>query len=83
MFISWRLDAIISGCSNAFTPIKSEIKKAVEQLFDVKVAKVTTMNCNGKAKRMGRYEGRTSDWKKAIVVLTEDSKAIEFFEGMV
>ena len=62
---------------------KSEIKKAVEQLFDVKVAKVTTMNCNGKAKRMGRYEGRTSDWKKAIVVLTEDSKAIEFFEGMV
>ena len=62
---------------------KPEIKKAVEQLFGVKVAKVTTMNCNGRTKRVGRFVGKTSDWKKAIVVLTEDSKAIEFFEGMV
>ena len=62
---------------------KTEIKKAVEQLFDVKVAKVNTLNVNGKAKRVGRYAGKTSGWKKAIVTLTEDSKAIEFFEGMV
>jgi len=62
---------------------KTEIKKAVEQLFDVKVAKVNTLNVNGKAKRVGRYAGKTSDWKKAIVTLTADSKAIEFFEGMV
>lgn len=62
---------------------KTEIKKAVEKLFDVKVAKVNTLNCNGKVKRVGRYVGRTSDWKKAVVTLTADSKAIEFFEGMV
>jgi len=62
---------------------KTEIKKAVEQLFDVKVAKVNTLNVNGKAKRVGRYAGKTSDWKKAIITLTADSKAIEFFEGMV
>lgn len=62
---------------------KSEIKKAVEALFDVKVAKVNTLNCTGKEKRMGRFVGKTSDWKKAIITLTEDSKTIEFFEGMV
>ena len=62
---------------------KSEIKKAVEELFDVKVAKVNTMNCNGRAKRVGRFAGKTPDWKKAIITLTEGSKAIEFFEGMV
>ncbi len=62
---------------------KTEIKKAVEQLFNVKVAKVNTLNCNGKTKRVGRYVGKTSDWKKAIINLTEDSNAIEFFEGMV
>ena len=62
---------------------KSEIKKAVEALFDVKVAKVNTLNCNGKEKRMGRFVGKTFDWKKAIITLTEDSKTIEFFEGMV
>jgi large subunit ribosomal protein L23 len=61
---------------------KSEIKKAVEKLFGVDVAKVTTMNVNGKEKRMGRYVGKTASWKKAIVTLTEDSKSIEFFEGM-
>jgi large subunit ribosomal protein L23 len=62
---------------------KSEIKKAVEQLFGVEVAKVNTLNVNGKEKRVGRYIGRTSDWKKAIITLTEDSKKIEFFEGMI
>ena len=61
---------------------KPEIKKAIEKLFGVEVAKVTTMNVNGKMKRLGRYEGMTASWKKAIVTLTEDSKAIEFFEGM-
>ena len=62
---------------------KSEIKKAVEQLFGVEVAKVNTMNCNGRQKRVGRYVGKTPDWKKAIVTLAEGSKTIEFFEGMV
>ncbi len=63
---------------------KVEIKKAVEEIFGVKVAKVNTMNVPGKAKRMGGARpGRTKDWKKAIVQLTEDSKTIEIFEGMV
>ena len=63
---------------------KIEIKKAVEEIFGVKVAKVNTMNVPGKAKRMGAARpGRTKDWKKAIVQLTEDSKTIELFEGMV
>ena len=63
---------------------KIEIKKAVEEIFGVKVAKVNTMNVSGKAKRMGAARpGRTKDWKKAIVQLTEDSKTIEIFEGMV
>ena len=63
---------------------KIEIKKAVEEIFGVKVAKVNTMHVPGKAKRLGAGRlGRTKDWKKAIVQLTEDSKTIEFFEGMV
>ena len=62
---------------------KIEIKKAVEEIFDVKVSKVTTINMDGKLKRMGRNEGRRSAYKKAIVKLTEDSKTIEFFESMV
>ena len=61
---------------------KIEIKNAVEEIFDVKDEKVATMNMNGKMKRMGRFEGRRKNWKKAIVKLTEDSKAIEFFEGV-
>ena len=61
---------------------KSEIKKAVENIFDVKVEKVNTMNMLGKEKRMGVHVGRRPSWKKAVVTLTEDSKAIEFFEGM-
>ncbi len=63
---------------------KIQIRKAVEEIFDVKVAKVNTMIVPGKAKRMGAARpGRTKDWKKAIVQLTEDSKTIELFEGMV
>ncbi|MBO8172765.1 MAG: 50S ribosomal protein L23 [Bacillaceae bacterium] len=61
---------------------KTQIKQAVEDIFDVKVVKVNTMRVKGKKKRMGRYEGRRSDWKKAIVQLSEDSKALEFFEGV-
>lgn len=62
---------------------KIEIKKAVEQLFGVKVEKVNTISVKGKKKRMGRSEGYTSDWKKAVVTLTADSKTIEFFDGMI
>jgi len=63
---------------------KIEIAKAVEEIFGVKVAKVNTLNMQGKAKRMGRYpQGRRPSWKKAMVTLTADSKSIEFFEGMV
>lgn len=59
---------------------KLEIKYAVEEVFGVKVAKVNTMNYDGKPKRMGRYEGRRASWKKAIVTLKPDSKTIEFFD---
>ena len=63
---------------------KVEIKKAVEEIFGVKVAKVNTINFKGKAKRLGASRpGRRKNWKKAYVQLTEDSKTIEFFEGMV
>ena len=61
---------------------KTQIKDAVEQIFGVEVAKVNTSNYDGKVKRMGRYEGRTSSYKKAIVTLTENSKAIEFFDSL-
>lgn len=63
---------------------KIEIAKAVEALFKgVKVAKVNTISVRGRKKRMGRTEGYTSDWKKAIVTLKEGSKTIEFFDGMI
>ena len=61
---------------------KIEIAKAVEEIFGVKVAKVNTISTKGRKRRMGRFEGYTSDWKKAVVTLTEDSKTIEFFDGM-
>lgn len=68
----------------AYGANKSEIKKAVEEIFDVKVEKVNTANYQGKKKRTGRYpEGTTPKYKKAVVKLTEGSKTIEFFEGMV
>ena len=63
---------------------KAEIKAAVEQIFGVKVLKVSTLTVRGKEKRVGRYPaGSTKTWKKAIVRLTADSKTIELFEGMV
>ena len=62
---------------------KIEIKKAIEEIFDVKVIKVTTTTVRGKAKRTGAYpQGLTKTWKKAVVKLSEDSKSIELFEGM-
>ena len=61
---------------------KTQIKLAIEQLFDVKVESVNTANCKGKLKRMGRNEGYTPDFKKAIVQLKEDSKTIEFFDSL-
>ena len=60
---------------------KVEIAKAVETLFDVKVAKVNTISVKGKAKRMGRFVVYRPDWKKAIVTV-EGDKTIEFFDGM-
>lgn len=62
---------------------KIEIKKAVEEVFGVKVEKVTTMRVLGKVKRMGANSGKRPDWKKAIVKLTENSKTIEFFDGLM
>ena len=63
---------------------KTEIKAAIEAIFDVKVAKVNTVRMQGKVKRTGAYPaGRRPAYKKAIVTLTADSKTIELFEGMV
>ncbi|KXO15959.1 50S ribosomal protein L23 [Peptoniphilus sp. GNH] len=61
---------------------KTEVKKAVEKIFGVKVEKVNTMNVRGKKKRQGVSVGFTPSYKKAIVKLTADSKPIEFFDGM-
>ena len=62
---------------------KPEIANAVETMFKgVKVADVNTINMKSKPKRLGVHAGRTATWKKAIVTLTADSKAIEFFEGL-
>ena len=59
---------------------KSEIKEAVEAIFEnVKVKKVNTINMKGKSTRYGMITGKKSDWKKAIVTLTDDSKEIELF----
>ncbi len=61
---------------------KTEIKDAVEAIFGVKVEKINVQNYKGKFKRMGRYGGYTAKRKKAVVKLTEDSKELEFFEGV-
>ena len=61
---------------------KTEIKNAIESIFEVSVESVHTINCRGKKKRMGRYEGFTPAYKKAIVQLKQDSKAIAFFESL-
>lgn len=61
---------------------KTQIKNAVEEIFGVKVEKVTTINYQGKVKRQGKHEGRQSAWKKAYIQLTKESKPIEFFESL-
>lgn len=62
---------------------KIEIAKAIESVFPgTKVAAVNTMHCRGRLKRMGRNQGYTASYKKAIVTLAADSKGIEFFESM-
>ena len=62
---------------------KIEIAKAVAELFGVKVAKVNTINVNGKYRRQGIKGGYTPDWKKAIVTLTEDSLCIELLVYLI
>ena len=59
---------------------KIQIRQAVEQIFKVKVQAVNTMRYEGKLKRMGRTQGRRSDWKEAVVTL-KPGEAIELFEG--
>ena len=61
---------------------KTQVKLAVEEIFGVEVKKVNIMNYDGKVKRMGRTQGRTAGCKKAIVTLTDNSKEIEFFQGL-
>lgn len=61
---------------------KTEVRKAIEEVFGVEVAKVNVSNVSGKKKRMGRTMGTTSSYKKAIVTLTADSKEIELFQNM-
>lgn len=62
---------------------KVEIAAAIEKLFGVEVAKVNTVNVRGHKRRMGRYEGTTAAWKKAVVTLSEKSKTIDFFDGLM
>ena len=62
---------------------KTDVKKAVEEVFKVKVVKINTVSVKRKPKRLGVHSGYTTAWKKAIVTLSDDSKPIEFFEGMV
>ncbi len=59
---------------------KYQIKQAVETAFKVKVEKINTMNVTGKKKRLGRYQGKKSNWKKAVITLPE-GQSIEYFEG--
>ena len=61
---------------------KTEIRQAVESVFGVKVDKVNTVNVRGKWKRMGRSEGKTASYKKAMVILKKDSKTIPFFDSL-
>ncbi len=61
---------------------KKQIKYAVEKIWGVSVESVNTVNCKGRKKRMGKYEGYTPDYKKAVVQLKADSKAIEDFNSL-
>lgn len=62
---------------------KIDVAKACEELFGVKVAKVSTLHVRGRFRRQGKNEGYTSSWKKAVVTLKPDSKTIEFFDSMM
>lgn len=61
---------------------KTEVRKAIEEVFGVEVAKVNVVNVSGKKKRMGRTIGTTASYKKAVVTLTPDSKEIELFQDL-
>ena len=61
---------------------KTEVRKAIEEIFGVEVAKVNIVNVSGKRKRLGRTFGTTSSYKKAVVTLTPDSKEIELFQEL-
>ena len=61
---------------------KTEVRKAIEEIFGVEVAKVNIVNVRGKRKRLGRTFGTTSSYKKAVVTLTPDSKEIEIFQDL-
>jgi len=60
---------------------KIEIKRAVEEIFKVRVRAVNIVHMHGKVRRMGRTQGTTSSWKKAVVAL-EEGQRIEFFQGV-
>ena len=62
--------------------VSRQAVEKVEEIFGVKVDKVNTANVHGKLKRQGKYEGYTSDYKKAAVSLKKDSKSIEFFDSL-
>ena len=61
---------------------KIQVKSAIEELFKVKVEEVRLFNVRGKIKRMGRYEGKRRDWRKAYVRLKKGEKAPDFIEGV-
>lgn len=61
---------------------KVEIRSAVEKIFKVGVEDVNIINCPGKERRMGKFSGKTPEWKKAIVTVKKGQKIAEFFEGM-
>ena len=60
---------------------KQQVKEAVQDIFDVKVEAVRTANCQGKIKRMGKFQGRRAKWKKAYVTLKLGQQVPEFFES--
>ena len=60
---------------------KAEIKSAIREIYKVEVKKINTVTVKGKKKRVGRFEGRRPDWKKAIVTLAPGEK-VDFFEGL-
>ena len=66
----------------ALNATKTDVQKAIQEIFDVKVERVNMMNCRGKRKSMGRFSGFASKWKKAIVTVNKDQKITGFFEGM-